>query len=62
RICYGETRDVALARMKNSLQELINDGIKPNIELQTRIMNAQHVHHGGTNIHYLEKNLGLQEK
>lgn len=27
-ICYGENRDVAIARMKNALQELIIDGIK----------------------------------
>ncbi|MDU2998106.1 MAG: acetyl-CoA carboxylase biotin carboxylase subunit, partial [Klebsiella pneumoniae] len=26
-ICYGESRDVAIARMKNALQELIIDGI-----------------------------------
>lgn len=61
-ICYGETRDVAIARMKNALQELIIDGIKTNIDLQTRIMNDEHFQHGGTNIHYLEKKLGLQEK
>ena len=61
-ICYGENRDVAIARMKNALQELIIDGIKTNIDLQTRIMNDEHFQHGGTNIHYLEKKLGLQEK
>lgn len=55
-ICYGENRDVAIARMKNALQELIIDGIKTNIDLQTRIMNDEHFQHGGTNIHYLEKN------
>ncbi|VEB53310.1 biotin carboxylase [Salmonella enterica subsp. enterica] len=31
-ICYGENRDVAIARMKNALQELIIDGIKTNID------------------------------
>ncbi|VVT54784.1 Biotin carboxylase of acetyl-CoA carboxylase (EC [Kosakonia radicincitans] len=61
-ICYGESRDVAIARMKNALQELIIDGIKTNVELQTRIMNDENFQHGGTNIHYLEKKLGLQEK
>ncbi|MDU7305970.1 MAG: ATP-grasp domain-containing protein, partial [Escherichia coli] len=61
-ICYGENRDVAIARMKNALQELIIDGIKTNIDLQTRIMNDEHFQNGGTNIHYLEKKLGLQEK
>lgn len=61
-ICYGETRDVAIARMKNALQELIIDGIKTNVDLQTRIMNDEHFQQGGTNIHYLEKKLGLTEK
>ncbi|WP_252316981.1 hypothetical protein, partial [Escherichia coli] len=27
-----------------------------------RIMNDENFQHGGTNIHYLEKKLGLQEK
>ncbi|VEB53308.1 biotin carboxylase [Salmonella enterica subsp. enterica] len=35
---------------------------KPISILQTRIMNDEHFQHGGTNIHYLEKKLGLQEK
>ena len=61
-ICYGENRDVAIARMKNALQELIIDGIKTNVDLQIRIMNDENIQHGGTNIHYLEKKLGLQEK
>ncbi|QWA11767.1 acetyl-CoA carboxylase biotin carboxylase subunit [Sodalis ligni] len=61
-ICYGENRDVAIARMKNALAELIIDGIKTNIDLQLRIMNDENFQHGGTNIHYLEKKLGLQEK
>ena len=61
-ICYGENRDVAIARMKNALQELIIDGIKTNVDLQIRIMNDEHFQNGGTNIHYLEKKLGLQEK
>ena len=61
-ICYGETRDVAIARMKNALQELIIDGIKTNVDLQMRIMSDENFQHGGTNIHYLEKKLGLQEK
>ncbi|MDF7679287.1 acetyl-CoA carboxylase biotin carboxylase subunit [Enterobacteriaceae bacterium ESL0689] len=61
-ICYGENRDVAIARMKNALQELIIDGISTNIDLQIRIMNDENFQHGGTNIHYLEKKLGMQEK
>ena len=60
-ICYGENRDVAIARMKNALQELIIDGIKTNVDLQMRIMSDEHFQNGGTNIHYLEKKLGLNE-
>ncbi|EKN3362287.1 acetyl-CoA carboxylase biotin carboxylase subunit [Yersinia ruckeri] len=60
-ITYGENRDVAISRMKNALAELIIDGIKTNVELQQRIMNDENFQHGGTNIHYLEKKLGLQE-
>ncbi|MGC6745616.1 hypothetical protein ACP0HM_19475 [Escherichia coli] len=50
-----KNRDVAIARMKNALQELIIDGIKTNVDLQIRIMNDENFQHGGTNIHYLEK-------
>ena len=60
-ITYGETRAVAIARMKNALAELIIDGIKTNVDLQLRIMNDENFEKGGTNIHYLEKKLGLQE-
>lgn len=58
-ITYGENRDVAIARMKNALAELIIDGIKTNIKLQQKIMNDENFQHGSTNIHYLEKKLNL---
>ena len=35
-ICYGENRDVAIARMRHSLDELVVEGIKTNIALQKR--------------------------
>ncbi len=60
-ITYGETREIAIARMKNALAELIIDGIKTNIELHQLIMNDENFCKGGTNIHYLEKKLGLHE-
>ncbi|SPZ45301.1 Biotin carboxylase [Plesiomonas shigelloides] len=56
----GETRDVAIARMRNALSETIIDGIKTNIPLQEQIMDDPNFQQGGTNIHYLEKKLGLQ--
>ncbi|OCG28182.1 acetyl-CoA carboxylase biotin carboxylase subunit [Gilliamella sp. wkB108] len=60
-IAYGETRKVAIARMKNALAELVIDGIKTNIDLHIEIMNDKSFQKGGTNIHYLEKKLGIFE-
>ena len=60
-ITYGETREIAILRMKNALSELIIDGIKTNIELQQKIVDDVNFFKGGTNIHYLEKKLGSQE-
>ncbi|TLU67078.1 acetyl-CoA carboxylase biotin carboxylase subunit [Thalassotalea litorea] len=56
-ITYGETREVAIARMKNALNEIVIDGIKTNITLQEDIMNDVGFARGGANIHYLEKKL-----
>jgi acetyl-CoA carboxylase biotin carboxylase subunit len=53
-ISFGETREVAFARMRNALDEIIIEGIKTNIELHHRILNDQGFIKGGTNIHYLE--------
>ncbi|UTV27580.1 acetyl-CoA carboxylase biotin carboxylase subunit [Photobacterium atrarenae] len=58
-ITYGENRDVAIARMKNALGEMIIDGIKTNVPLQQDIMADENFQHGGANIHYLEKKLGI---
>ena len=56
-ITFGETRDVAIARMKIALNELVIDGIKTNIALQEEIMADVGFAKGGANIHYLEKKL-----
>ena len=58
-ISYGETRELAILRMRNALEEMIIDGISTNIALQKLIMDDSHFQDGGTNIHYLEKKLGL---
>jgi acetyl-CoA carboxylase biotin carboxylase subunit len=58
-ITYGESRDEAIARMRHALDELVIDGIKTNIPLQQKIMADENFFAGGTNIHYLEKKLGL---
>ncbi|MBU3823662.1 MAG: acetyl-CoA carboxylase biotin carboxylase subunit [Candidatus Oceanisphaera merdipullorum] len=58
-ICYGENRDIAIARMTHALNELVIEGIKTNIPLHQEIMRDENFRNGGTNIHYLEKKLGL---
>lgn len=56
-ITFGETRDVALRRMSNALDEMFIDGIKTNIPLHREIVHDANFAKGGTNIHYLEKEL-----
>jgi acetyl-CoA carboxylase biotin carboxylase subunit len=58
-IAYGETRDVALARMRNALSEIVIEGIKTNVPLHEEIFNHSAFRAGGTDIHYLERRLGL---
>ncbi|MDP2226614.1 MAG: acetyl-CoA carboxylase biotin carboxylase subunit [Moraxellaceae bacterium] len=59
-IAYGPTRDVAFARMRNALDEIVVDGIKSNIPLhRDEIMRDANFAKGGVDIHYLEKKLGL---
>lgn len=59
-IAYGPTRDVALARMRNALDEIVVDGIKTNIPLhRDEILRDANFAKGGVDIHYLEKKLGL---
>ncbi len=58
-ITHGENRDVAIARMRGALSEMVIEGIKTNIPLQADIMADGNFAAGGVNIHYLEKKLGL---
>ena len=58
-IAHGETRDVAMARLRIALTELVVDGIKTNIDLHKDILKDAAFAAGGVNIHYLEKKLGL---
>ncbi|WP_020396329.1 acetyl-CoA carboxylase biotin carboxylase subunit [Thiolinea disciformis] len=59
-IVHGEDRLTALNRMNGALTEMVVEGIKTNIPLQRRIMSDTAFREGGTDIHYLEKKLGLQ--
>ncbi len=58
-ITHGETRAAALARMRGALSELVIEGITTNVPLHLDILGDAHFKTGGTNIHYLEKKLGL---
>jgi acetyl-CoA carboxylase biotin carboxylase subunit len=58
-VAHGDTRDIALARMRIALSEMVVDGIKTNIALHQDIMNDAAFIAGGLNIHYLEKKLTL---
>ncbi|WP_373818969.1 acetyl-CoA carboxylase biotin carboxylase subunit [Glaesserella sp.] len=59
-ITYAESREIAIRRMENALSETIIDGIKTNIPLHKQILADENFRKGGTNIHYLEKKLGLK--
>jgi acetyl-CoA carboxylase biotin carboxylase subunit len=54
-IAYGETRDIALSRMRTALSEVVIEGIKTNIPLHQELIRDAAFRAGGTNIHYLEK-------
>jgi acetyl-CoA carboxylase biotin carboxylase subunit len=58
-IAHGPTRESAIARMLTALSEIGIDGINTNVALQQLIMKDTNFQEGGTNIHYLEKKLGL---
>jgi len=58
-ITHGSDRDAAIARMKNALSEIVIDGIKTNVPLHQEIFQHAAFQAGGTDIHYLEKRLGL---
>ncbi len=58
-IAHGETRQSAFARMLSALDELVIEGIKTNTPLHREILSDAAFAAGGTNIHYLEKKLGL---
>jgi acetyl-CoA carboxylase biotin carboxylase subunit len=58
-IAWGETRESALARIRVALNEIVIEGIKSNVPLQRKIVTDCAFMEGGTDIHYLEKKLGL---
>ena len=58
-IAYGDDRASALARMRTALMETVIEGIQTNIPLHQDLFSDSAFIAGGTNIHYLEKKLGL---
>ena len=58
-IAHGNDRPTAIARMKNALTEIVIEGIKTNVPLHQEIFQHSAFQAGGTDIHYLEKRLGL---
>ena len=58
-IAFANSRESAITRMGVALSEMIIEGIETNRDLQIEIMQHNAFKDGGTNIHYLEKRLGL---
>ncbi len=58
-IAHSDSRASAIARMYVALTEMVVDGIKTNIPLHLELMQHSAFKAGGTDIHYLEKRLGL---
>jgi len=56
-ITHGDTREEALNRMRNALDELVIDGIRTNAALHRDLVRDPAFAKGGVNIHYLEKKL-----
>ena len=58
-IAHGNDRPTAIARMKTALTEIVIEGIRTNVPLHQEIFQHAAFQAGGTDIHYLEKRLGL---
>ncbi|HZC03631.1 MAG TPA: acetyl-CoA carboxylase biotin carboxylase subunit, partial [Gammaproteobacteria bacterium] len=58
-IAHGGTRASALSRVIQALMEIVIDGINTNLQLHRDILDDAAFQAGGTDIHYLERKLGL---
>ena len=56
-ISFGENRQVALARMRQALDELVVEGIRTNTALHRDLVRDRAFQSGGVSIHYLESKL-----
>jgi len=59
-IVHSEDRNLAIRRMSMALSEIVIDGIKTNIPLHQKLITNAAFMAGGTDIHYLEDELGLK--
>ena len=57
-IAHGDSRESALARMRNALSEIVIDGIATNIPLHEALCEDPVFMAGGMDIHFLERKLG----
>ena len=58
-VAHGNDRPTAIARMRNALSEIVIEGIETNVPLHQEIFQHSAFQAGETDIHYLEKRLGL---
>ncbi len=58
-VAHGSDRPTAIARMRTALSEIVIEGIKTNVPLHQEIFQHSAFQAGQTDIHYLEKRLGL---
>jgi acetyl-CoA carboxylase biotin carboxylase subunit len=56
-ISHGETRNIAIARMRVALDEMVLNGVNTNVPLHKWLLRDRGIVKGGFNIHYLEKRL-----
>ncbi len=56
-ITHGDTRESALARMRQALDEMVVEGIRTNQDLQRRLVRDAEFKKGCVSIHYLERKL-----
>ena len=58
-VTYGDSREEALTKMKNALDEILIEGINTNISLHQNLVNDNEFQKGCVTIHYLEQKLDM---
>jgi acetyl-CoA carboxylase biotin carboxylase subunit len=54
-VAHGDNRNVALARMRRALDEVVVEGIKTNCDLHRRVLNHPDFIGGRFDTHFLER-------